>query len=258
MSSYNLINGTRAAEDEDLLTEVLRNEWNFKGMVMTDWGSESTLVEEIKAGNDLKMPSCGSSDDPEGAPGSLQMQEVRDALADGSLSRKTLERNIRNTMRLILQTYFFDGDKEALEVYNPVDIVEASDAAAATDFRFYYENEPVSLHVSPDVETISIQDANGQPVEFTKLAEGEYSFVMPASSVTVTVGEEAPAQSVALGLEAPETVAAGSEFEVKGTIGGLDALESPVAGLQMIMTYPEGMALHRGYAERGDQGRDVL
>ena len=50
MSSYNLINGTRAAEDEDLLTEVLRNEWNFKGMVMTDWGSESTLVEEIKAG----------------------------------------------------------------------------------------------------------------------------------------------------------------------------------------------------------------
>ena len=46
------------------------------------------------------------------------MQEVRDALADGSLSRKTLERNIRNTMRLILQTYFFDGDKEALEVYN--------------------------------------------------------------------------------------------------------------------------------------------
>ena len=241
MSSYNLINGTRAAEDEDLLTEVLRNEWNFKGMVMTDWGSESTLVEEIKAGNDLKMPSCGSSDDPEGAPGSLQMQEVRDALADGSLSRKTLERNIRNTMRLILQTYFFDGDKEALEVYNPVDIVEASDAAAVTDFRFYYENEPVSLHVSPDVETISIQDANGQPVEFTKLAEGEYSFVMPASSVTVTVGEEAPAQSVALGLEAPETVAAGSEFEVKGTIGGLDTLERPVAGLQMIMTYPEGM-----------------
>ena len=44
-----------------------------------------------------------------------------------------------------------------------------------------------------------------------------------------------------LGLEAPETVAAGSEFEVKGTIGGLDTLESPVAGLQMIMTYPEGM-----------------
>ena len=44
-----------------------------------------------------------------------------------------------------------------------------------------------------------------------------------------------------LGLEAPETVAAGSEFEVKGTIGGLDTLEGPVAGLQMIMTYPEGM-----------------
>ena len=42
-------------------------------------------------------------------------------------------------------------------------------------------------------------------------------------------------------MKAPETVAAGSEFEVKGTISGLDALEGPVAGLQMIMTYPEGM-----------------
>ena len=54
--------------------------------------------------------------------------------------------------------------------------------------------------------------------------------------------EEIPEETgVALGLEAPETVAAGSEFEVKGTIGGLDTLEGPVAGLQMIMTYPEGM-----------------
>ncbi|OUO70885.1 hypothetical protein B5F54_16910, partial [Anaeromassilibacillus sp. An250] len=54
--------------------------------------------------------------------------------------------------------------------------------------------------------------------------------------------DEIPEETgVTLGLEAPETVAAGSEFEVKGTISGLDALESPVAGLQMIMTYPEGL-----------------
>ncbi|WP_195985616.1 carbohydrate-binding protein [Clostridium sp. D33t1_170424_F3] len=190
MSSYNLINGVRAAESVDLLTQVLRNEWNFKGMVMTDWGSESTLVEEIKAGGDLKMPSSGSDNDPAGAPGSLQLQAVRDALADGSLSRKTLERNIRSTMRMILHTYFFDGDKEALDVYNPVDVASAPGVIAATDFRFYYENEPVSLHVtqaegSGPVQAVSVVDADGNAVDVTKLADGEYSFVMPASAVTV-------------------------------------------------------------------------
>ena len=193
MSSYNLINGTRAAENADLLTQVLRNEWNFKGTVMTDWGSESTLVEEIKAGNDLKMPSSGSDNDPAGAPGSLQLQAVRDALADGSLSRKTLERNIRNTMRMILHTYFFDSNQEALDVYNPVDIQKADGVSAAADFRFYYENEPVYLHVAQDVKSVSAKDGNGQSVAVEKLADGEYTFIMPDSAVTLSVAQEAPA-----------------------------------------------------------------
>ena len=58
MSSYNLINGQHTSESWELLTGILRNEWGFKGMVVTDWGQKNNPVLEVKAGNDMKM-HCG-------------------------------------------------------------------------------------------------------------------------------------------------------------------------------------------------------
>ncbi len=62
MSSYNLINGLHTSENWELLTGILRNEWGFKGMVVTDWGVKNDPVKEVKAGNDMKM-HCGYPDD---------------------------------------------------------------------------------------------------------------------------------------------------------------------------------------------------
>lgn len=56
MSSYNMVNGTHASENYDLLTNILRGEWNYGGAVTTDWYTSGNQRLEIFAGNDIKMP----------------------------------------------------------------------------------------------------------------------------------------------------------------------------------------------------------
>ena len=55
MSSYNVINGRRASESRELLTDILRSDWGYTGMVMTDWWTRGEHYKDILAGNDLKM-----------------------------------------------------------------------------------------------------------------------------------------------------------------------------------------------------------
>lgn len=90
MSSYNLINGRHTSTSYELLTEILRKEWGFKGMVTTDWGVHSAHSDEIKAGNDLKMG--------EGEP-----CELKKALDDGKLTRADLETSVRRILEMTLK-----------------------------------------------------------------------------------------------------------------------------------------------------------
>ncbi len=60
MSSYNQINGIYANEDKHLLTDILRKEWGFDGIVVTDWGGSNDHVKGVAAGSNLEMPSCGT------------------------------------------------------------------------------------------------------------------------------------------------------------------------------------------------------
>jgi beta-glucosidase len=94
MSSYNLINGTETAENYELITNILHEEWGYQGMVMTDWGNDSRHDLEAKAGNDVKMPS--------GEP-----DRLREALKNGSLTRAELSRNIERLLNMILKTHTF-------------------------------------------------------------------------------------------------------------------------------------------------------
>jgi beta-glucosidase len=93
MSSYNKINGTFASEDYDLLTTVLRKEWGFKGLVMTDWFGGKDAVAQMKAGNDLLMP---------GTP--AQSKAILDAVNNGSLDVKILDENAERIVNYILRT----------------------------------------------------------------------------------------------------------------------------------------------------------
>ena len=90
MSSYNVINGRRASESRELLTDILREEWGYTGMVMSDWWTRGEHYKEILAGNDLKMAN--------GYP-----ERVREAMALGAVSRKDLETCARRVLELILK-----------------------------------------------------------------------------------------------------------------------------------------------------------
>ena len=92
MSSYNLLNGYYTSENADLLTKILRNEWGFKGLVMSDWNAGHDAVAQVKAGNDLMMP------------GPYQVNSIIQAVKDGKLDEKLLESNIENILNLILKT----------------------------------------------------------------------------------------------------------------------------------------------------------
>ena len=81
MSSYNAVNGEYANENKHLLKEILRGEWGFDGMVITDWGGSNDHVKGVAAGSNLEMPS----------PGLGSAREVIDAVKEGSLSMKELD-----------------------------------------------------------------------------------------------------------------------------------------------------------------------
>lgn len=81
MSSYNLVNGTYANENEHLLTEILRQEWGFDGLVVTDWGGGNDPVAGAAAGSSIEMPS----------PGLEPVRLLATAVANGTLSRAALD-----------------------------------------------------------------------------------------------------------------------------------------------------------------------
>lgn len=90
MSSYNAINGHRASENHELLEDILRGEWGFKGIVTTDWWTRAEHYKEIKAGNDIKMGN--------GFP-----DRVKKAMEMGQLGRPELEHCARRVLELILK-----------------------------------------------------------------------------------------------------------------------------------------------------------
>lgn len=90
MSSYNLLNGLHTSESYELLTEILRNEWGFKGMVTTDWGQKNDPVKEVLAGNDMKMHV--------GYPADLKV-----AYDKGELTRAHLELCVKRILEMTLR-----------------------------------------------------------------------------------------------------------------------------------------------------------
>ena len=106
MSAYNLINGEYANENKHLLVDILRDEWGFDGLVVTDWGGNNDGVLSLKYGNQLEMP--GTPDRPE---------EVIKAIENGELDESVLDDNVDKLLDTIFDT-MENGVKKAPEAFD--------------------------------------------------------------------------------------------------------------------------------------------
>ena len=100
MTSYNYINGRHASEDPGLLEEILRKEWGFEGLVMTDWNAGYDAAAQIAAGNDLLMPGKY-----------FQYEAIVEAVRSGKLAEADLDKCVQRLLELIVRTPRFQGYK---------------------------------------------------------------------------------------------------------------------------------------------------
>lgn len=151
MSSYNKVNGVYTSERKDLLTDILRKEWGFKGFVMSDWfggyqsfenldKNVSNVVAQVEAGNDLMMPGM-----------QLQHDKLVNAIKNGTISNEAVHNSIKRILETVLQSPIFKKQKYS---NNPdLKAHAAITRQAATEGMVLLKNEnnvlPYSIHTAP-------------------------------------------------------------------------------------------------------------
>ncbi len=143
MSSYNYINGTYASENTDLLTTLLRDEWGFRGMVMTDWFGGKDAVAQMIAGNDMLQPGRAT-----------QYDMIIEGVKSGKLDESVLDRNVKCVLELILQSPHFKGykysDKPDLKAHAAVT------RQSATEGMVLLKNDNGALPLESSVKNIAL------------------------------------------------------------------------------------------------------
>lgn len=135
MCSYNSVNGDLASENKTLLTDILRKDWGYKGLVMSDWCAVWNRVKGIKAGLNLEMPY----------PGGLTDQQIVAAVKDGTLSMEDLDKSVALVLEWIFnyeehkQSGVFDMEKD-----------HAESGKIATESCVLLKNEDRILPLTPD------------------------------------------------------------------------------------------------------------
>lgn len=99
MTAYNKLNGYYTSENPQLTIDILRDEWSYKGLVVTDWASGKDFVAQMRAGNELLMP------------GNYQAKTLYHAVKTGILDESVLDRNIEKILEFVIQTPSFQSNK---------------------------------------------------------------------------------------------------------------------------------------------------
>ena len=162
MASYNKVNGEFSMGNHDLLTKILRDDWGFKGIVMTDWiGIREGLptTREVQAGNDLMEP---------GQP--AQVQEIIDGVKSGKLDIADVDRNVRRMLEYIVKTPSFRkypaSNAPDFKAHAAITRQSACEGIVllknngALPFRTESNLSPLTSHPSPLIKTVALFGEN--------------------------------------------------------------------------------------------------
>lgn len=130
MSAYNRINGAYANENPHLLQEILRDEWGFRGFVVSDWGGSNDHVEGVRAGSHLEMPSTGGDSD----------LELVEAVRSGTFSEELLDQRVDELLDVILSTRKAVDKWKGREVFKDVHHAMAAKASEQSIVLLKNEN----------------------------------------------------------------------------------------------------------------------
>ena len=143
MASYNRINGEYSSENDWLLNKVLRDEWGYRGVVMSDWGAVSDRVKGVAAGLDLEMPGSRGVNDG----------DIIKAVKDGTLPEEKLDIAVRNLLEWI-DKYLSNKDKHS-EVFDR-DIDHEKAVRADEECIVLLKNEEDILPLNADEKVLFV------------------------------------------------------------------------------------------------------
>lgn len=182
MCSYNKINGTFSSDNKSLLTDILRDEWGFEGLVVTDWGAMNDRIRAFQAGCDLEMPSSNGMFDG----------QVKQAVEEGKLAEADIDACVERMIRLAWKAQetrkgIQDGYPFDAEAHHNL----AKKIAAQSAVLLKNENGILPLQKTAKIalcgmmaETVRYQGAGSSHINPTKLSS--LRAAMEAAGGTVT------------------------------------------------------------------------
>lgn len=217
MCSYNKINGEFASQNKWLLTDVLRDEWGYEGMVMTDWGATVDRVKGIAAGLDLDMPG-GIWENRKG---------IIDAVQNGTLRQEALDKAVLNVLKVISESVPAqpEGQEQRLLDHAKLAIDLATDCAVLleNDGTLPLKKDQKLLVVGDLFEKMRYQGAGSSGLNPAHLTTIQAAFEAAGVQYTYARGYQEIHHDPDAALE-EAAVAAAKDAEVVLFFGGLTEL----------------------------------
>jgi beta-glucosidase len=172
MDSYNLINGEHATQNKFLNIDVLRKDWGFRGIMMSDWDATYDGIAAANSGLDLEMPYAKF----------MNAQTLLPAIKAGKVSEATIDQKVRRILRVAIRFGWLDHDQQdlSLPLYNPHSLATALQSAKESMVLLKNEGHLLPLDLSK-VHTIALIGPDAYPTPNSAGGSGHVTAIAPVS-----------------------------------------------------------------------------